>query len=135
IRCMGSTTYQEYSQIFEKDRALARRFQKIDIAEPSVEDTTKILVGLKSRYESHHDVRYTNPALKAAAELSAKYINDRYLPDKAIDVIDEAGARVRMLPPSRRKKTIGVGDIEAIVAKIARIPEKSVSSSDKEALR
>lgn len=135
IRCMGSTTYQEYSQIFEKDRALARRFQKIDIAEPSVEDTTKILVGLKSRYESHHDVRYTNPALKAAAELSAKYINDRYLPDKAIDVIDEAGARVRMLPPSRRKKTIGVGDIEVIVAKIARIPEKSVSSSDKEALR
>lgn len=135
IRCIGSTTYQEYSQIFEKDRALARRFQKIDIAEPSVEDTTKILVGLKSRYESHHDVRYTNPALKAAAELSAKYINDRYLPDKAIDVIDEAGARVRMLPPSRRKKTIGVGDIEAIVAKIARIPEKSVSSSDKEALR
>ena len=135
IRCMGSTTYQEYSQIFEKDRALARRFQKIDIAEPSVEDTTKILMGLKSRYESHHDVRYTNPALKAAAELSAKYINDRYLPDKAIDVIDEAGARVRMLPPSRRKKTISVGDIEAIVAKIARIPEKSVSSSDKEALR
>lgn len=135
IRCMGSTTYQEYSQIFEKDRALARRFQKIDIPEPSVEDTTKILMGLKSRYEAHHDVRYTNPAIKAAAELSAKYINDRQLPDKAIDVIDEAGARIRLMPPSKRKKTIGVGDIEAIVAKIARIPEKSVSSSDKEALK
>ena len=135
IRCMGSTTYQEYSQIFEKDRALARRFQKIDIPEPSVEDTTKILMGLKSRYEAHHDVRYTQAAIKAAAALSAKYINDRQLPDKAIDVIDEAGARVRMLPPSKRKKTIGVGDIEAIVAKIARIPEKSVSSSDKEALK
>ena len=135
IRCMGSTTYQEYSQIFEKDRALARRFQKIDIPEPSVEDTTKILMGLKSRYEAHHDVRYTTPAIKAAAELSAKYINDRHLPDKAIDVIDEAGARIRMLPPSKRKKTIGVSDIEAIVAKIARIPEKSVSSSDKEALK
>lgn len=135
IRCVGSTTYQEYSQIFEKDRALARRFQKIDIPEPSVEDTTKILMGLKSRYEAHHDVRYTNPAIKAAAELSAKYINDRYLPDKAIDVIDEAGARIRMMPPSKRKKTIGVGDIEAIVAKIARIPEKSVSSSDKDALK
>ena len=135
IRCVGSTTYQEYSQIFEKDRALARRFQKIDIPEPSVEDTTKILMGLKSRYEAHHDVRYTNPAIKAAAELSAKYINDRYLPDKAIDVIDEAGAKIRMMPPSKRKKTIGVGDIEAIVAKIARIPEKSVSSSDKDALK
>lgn len=135
IRCVGSTTYQEYSQIFEKDRALARRFQKIDILEPSVDDTTKILLGLKSRYESHHDVRYTNKAIRAAAELAAKYINDRHLPDKAIDVIDEAGAQVRMLPPSKRKKTIGVGDIEAIVAKIARIPEKSVSSSDKEALK
>ena len=135
IRCMGSTTYQEYSQIFEKDRALARRFQKIDIPEPSVEETTKILMGLKSRYEAHHEVRYTNPAIKAAAELSAKYINDRYLPDKAIDVIDEAGARIRMLPPSKRKKTISVSDIEAIVAKIARIPEKSVSSSDKESLK
>ncbi|MFP2770481.1 ATP-dependent Clp protease ATP-binding subunit ClpA [Oceanisphaera sp. KMM 10153] len=135
IRCVGSTTYQEYSQIFEKDRALARRFQKIDILEPSVEDTTKILLGLKSRYESHHDVRYTSKAIRAAAELSAKYINDRHLPDKAIDVIDEAGAQIRMMPPSKRKKTIGVGDIEAIVAKIARIPEKSVSSSDKEALK
>ncbi|MGO1247336.1 MAG: ATP-dependent Clp protease ATP-binding subunit ClpA [Oceanisphaera sp.] len=135
IRCAGSTTYQEYSQIFEKDRALARRFQKIDIAEPSVADTTKILMGLKSRYEAHHDVRYTSPAIKAAAELSAKYINDRQLPDKAIDVIDEAGAKIRMMPPSKRKKTIGVGDIEAIIAKIARIPEKSVSSSDKDALK
>ncbi|NHI00316.1 ATP-dependent Clp protease ATP-binding subunit ClpA [Oceanimonas sp. MB9] len=135
IRCVGSTTYQEYSQIFEKDRALARRFQKIDILEPSVDDTARILQGLKSRYESHHDVRYTTKALRAAAELSAKYINDRHLPDKAIDVIDEAGAQIRMMPPSKRKKTIGVGDIEAIVAKIARIPEKSVSSSDKEALK
>ncbi|OYD26137.1 ATP-dependent Clp protease ATP-binding subunit ClpA [Oceanimonas baumannii] len=135
IRCVGSTTYQEYSQIFEKDRALARRFQKIDILEPSVDDTARILQGLKSRYESHHDVRYTSKALRAAAELSAKYINDRHLPDKAIDVIDEAGAQIRMLPPSRRKKTIGVSDIEAIVAKIARIPEKSVSSTDKEALK
>ncbi|MBO1520615.1 ATP-dependent Clp protease ATP-binding subunit ClpA [Oceanisphaera pacifica] len=135
IRCAGSTTYQEYSQIFEKDRALARRFQKIDIAEPSVAETAKILMGLKSRYEAHHDVRYTAPAIKAAAELSAKYINDRQLPDKAIDVIDEAGAKIRMMPPSKRKKTIGVGDIEAIISKIARIPEKSVSSSDKDALK
>lgn len=135
LRCMGSTTYQEYNQIFEKDRALARRFQRIDIVEPSVDDTAKILMGLKSRYEAHHDVRYTQKALRAAAELAAKYINERHLPDKAIDVIDEAGANMRMLPVSRRKKTIGVGEIEAIVAKIARIPEQKVSSSDREVLK
>ncbi|MGL5304089.1 MAG: ATP-dependent Clp protease ATP-binding subunit ClpA [Aeromonas sp.] len=135
LRCMGSTTYQEYAQVVEKDRALARRFQKIDIAEPSIDDTTRILMGLKSRYEAHHGVRYTAKAIRAAAQLSAKYINDRYLPDKAIDVIDEAGAGQRLLPVSKRKKVINVQDIEAIVAKIARIPEKSVSSSDKEVLR
>ncbi|WP_416304911.1 ATP-dependent Clp protease ATP-binding subunit ClpA [Neptunicella sp. SCSIO 80796] len=135
LRCIGSTTYQEYQSIFEKDRALARRFQKVDIVEPSVEDTTKILLGLKSRYEEHHSVRFTRQAIKAAAELSAKYINERHLPDKAIDVMDEAGASQRLLPVSRRKKTISVGDIEQIIAKIARIPEKSVSASDKEVLK
>ncbi len=135
LRCIGSTTYQEYAQVFEKDHALARRFQKIDVVEPSVDDTTRILMGLKSRYEAHHNVRYTVKALRAAAELAAKYINDRHLPDKAIDVIDEAGASQRMLPASRRKKVINVGEIESIIAKIARIPEKSVSSSDREVLR
>ena len=135
LRCMGSTTYQEYSQVFEKDHALARRFQKIDVVEPSIDDTTKILIGLKPRYEEHHNVRYTNKALRAAAELAAKYINDRHLPDKAIDVIDEVGASQRLLPQSKRKKVINVPDIEAIVAKIARIPEKSVSSSDRDVLR
>ncbi|HCH02355.1 MAG TPA: ATP-dependent Clp protease ATP-binding subunit ClpA [Vibrio sp.] len=134
LRCIGSTTYQEYSSIFEKERALARRFQKIDILEPSIEDTTKILIGLKSKYEEHHQVRFSNKALRAAVELSAKYINERHLPDKAIDVIDEAGAHCRLAPVSKRKKTVNVADIEAIVAKIARIPEKSVSSSDKEVL-
>ncbi|PAU39243.1 ATP-dependent Clp protease ATP-binding subunit ClpA [Vibrio coralliilyticus] len=135
LRCIGSTTYQEYSNIFEKERALSRRFQKIDIVEPSLDDTTKILMGLKPKYEAHHEVRYTNKALRAAVELSAKYINERHLPDKAIDVIDEAGARHRLAPASRRKKTVGVSDIEAMVAKMARIPEKSVSSSDKEILQ
>ncbi|MDA0127605.1 ATP-dependent Clp protease ATP-binding subunit ClpA [Vibrio sp. MarTm2] len=135
LRCIGSTTYQEYSNIFEKERALSRRFQKIDVVEPSVDDTTKILMGLKTKYEAHHEVRYTNKALRAAVELSAKYINERHLPDKAIDVIDEAGARSRLAPASRRKKTVGVADIEAMVAKMARIPEKSVSSSDKEILK
>jgi ATP-dependent Clp protease ATP-binding subunit ClpA len=135
LRCIGSTTYQEYQGVFEKDRALARRFQKIDVVEPSVSDTTKILLGLKSRYEKHHSVRFTNKAIKAAAELSAKYINERYLPDKAIDVMDEAGASQQLLPVSKRKKTINVTDIEHIIAKIARIPEKSVSSSDKEVLK
>ncbi|MBF4356583.1 ATP-dependent Clp protease ATP-binding subunit ClpA [Vibrio anguillarum] len=135
LRCIGSTTYQEYNNIFEKERALARRFQKIDVVEPSLDDTTKILMGLKTKYEAHHDVRYTNKALRAAVELSAKYINERHLPDKAIDVIDEAGARSRLAPASRRKKTVGVADIEAMVAKMARIPEKSVSSSDKDILQ
>ncbi|MDW6004284.1 ATP-dependent Clp protease ATP-binding subunit ClpA [Vibrio mangrovi] len=135
LRCIGSTTYQEYSNIFEKERALSRRFQKIDIAEPSLDDTTKILMGLKAKYEAHHEVRYTNKALRAAVELSAKYINERHLPDKAIDVIDEAGARARLMPASRRKKTVGVSDIETMVAKMARIPEKSLSSSDKDVLQ
>ncbi|WP_086983982.1 ATP-dependent Clp protease ATP-binding subunit ClpA [Vibrio aphrogenes] len=134
LRCIGSTTYQEYSSIFEKERALARRFQKIDILEPSIDDTTKILIGLKSKYEEHHQVKFSNKALRAAVELSAKYINERHLPDKAIDVIDEAGAHCRLAPVGKRKKTVNVADIEAIVAKIARIPEKSVSSSDKEVL-
>lgn len=135
LRCIGSTTYQEYQGIFEKDRALARRFQKVDIVEPSVADTTKILLGLKSRYEEHHNVRFTHKALQAAAELSAKFINERHLPDKAIDVMDEAGASQRLLPQSKRKKTIQVTDIEQIISKIARIPEKSVSASDKEVLK
>ncbi len=135
LRCIGSTTYQEYQGIFEKDRALARRFQKIDVVEPSVSDTTKILMGLKSRYEEHHSVRYTHKAMRAAAELSAKYINERFLPDKAIDIIDEAGASQRLMPVSKRKKTINVTDIEQIISKIARIPEKSVSASDKKVLK
>ncbi|ELR65019.1 ATP-dependent Clp protease ATP-binding subunit ClpA [Photobacterium marinum] len=135
IRCMGSTTYQEYSNIFEKERALSRRFQKIDIVEPSLDDTTKILMGLKPKYEAHHEVRFTNKAIRAAVELSAKYINERHLPDKAIDVIDEAGARCRLAPASKRKKTVNVSDIEAMIAKMARIPEKSVSSSDRDVLQ
>ncbi|KLV04730.1 Clp protease ClpX [Photobacterium aquae] len=135
LRCMGSTTYQEYSNIFEKERALSRRFQKIDIVEPSLDDTTKILMGLKPKYEAHHEVRFTNKAIRAAVELSAKYINERHLPDKAIDVIDEAGARCRLAPASRRKKTVNVSDIEAMIAKMARIPEKSVSSSDRDVLQ
>lgn len=134
LRCIGSTTYQEYQSIFEKDRALARRFQKIDIDEPSIEDTTKILQGLKSKYEEHHGIRYTNKALRAAAQLSAKYINERFLPDKAIDVIDEAGAKQRLMPTSKRKKVININEIESIVAKMARIPEKSVSSTEKDSL-
>ena len=135
LRCVGSTTYQEYQSIFEKDRALARRFQKVDIVEPSVADTTKILMGLKSRYEEHHKVKYTNKAIQAAAELAAKYINERQLPDKAIDVIDEAGASRRLLPESERTETISELDIEKVIAKIARIPEKSVSASDMEVLK
>jgi ATP-dependent Clp protease ATP-binding subunit ClpA len=135
LKCIGSTTYQEYRGIFEKDRALSRRFQKIDVNEPSVDETVQILKGLKSRFEQHHGVKYTSQALHAAAELSARYINDRHLPDKAIDVIDEAGASLHLLPPSKRKKTIGLAEIEEIVAKIARIPPKSVSSSDMKALR
>lgn len=135
LRCMGSTTFQEYQSIFEKDRALARRFQKVDIHEPSVAETTKILQGLKSRYEEHHGVRYTLAALASAASLSDKHINDRHLPDKAIDVIDEAGARMAMMPQSKRKKTVGQSEIETIIAKMARIPEKTVTSSEKDLLK
>ena len=135
LKCVGSTTYQEYRGIFEKDRALARRFQKIDVGEPSEDEAIKILQGLKSRFEDHHEVRYTNQALRSAVELTTRYINDRHLPDKAIDIIDEAGARQRLLPVSKRRKTIGVGDIEDIVARIARIPPKSVSTSDRDVLR
>ena len=135
MRCIGSTTFQEYRGIFEKDRALSRRFQKIDVNEPSVEDTYHILKGLKSRFEKHHGLKYTDTALRAAAELAGRYINDRFMPDKAIDVIDEAGAFQQLQPPHKRKKQIGVPDIEAMVAKIARIPPKNVSSNDKEQLR
>ena len=135
LKCMGSTTYQEYRGIFEKDRALARRFQKIDVVEPSLDDAVQILRGLKGRFEKHHGVKYTQQALRTAVELSSRYINDRHLPDKAIDVIDEAGASVHLMAPNRRKKVIGVGDIEEIVARMARIPAKSVSHSDREALR
>ncbi|RCX30688.1 ATP-dependent Clp protease ATP-binding subunit ClpA [Thioalbus denitrificans] len=135
LKCIGATTYQEYRGVFEKDRALARRFQKIDITEPSVEETVQILRGLKSRFEEHHQVKYAPRALRAAAELADRYINDRHLPDKAIDVIDEVGARQRLLPPSRRRRTITVGDVEQVVASMARIPPKNVSASDKDALR
>ncbi len=134
LRCIGSTTFQEFRGIFEKDRALTRRFQKVDVPEPSVDETYAILKGLKSRFEEHHGLRYTHKALRAAAELAERYINDRFLPDKAIDVIDEAGAHQQLLPEAKRKKTIGVHEVEAIVAQIARIPTKSVSSSDKKAL-
>jgi ATP-dependent Clp protease ATP-binding subunit ClpA len=135
LKCIGSTTYQEYRGIFEKDHALARRFQKIDVAEPSINETIKILEGLKSRFEEYHKIKYTRQALKTAAELTDRYINDRQLPDKAIDVIDEAGAAQKLLPESKRKKTIGVNDIENIVAKIARIPPKTVSNSDKDVIK
>ncbi|MGH8502097.1 MAG: ATP-dependent Clp protease ATP-binding subunit ClpA [Gammaproteobacteria bacterium] len=135
LKCIGSTTYQEYRGVFEKDRALARRFQKIDIIEPSVDETYRILKGLKTRFEEHHDVRYTDKALQAAADLASRYINDRYLPDKAIDVIDEAGAHLRLKPASTRRKTVSVRDVENIIAKMARIPPKSVSASDVETLK
>ena len=135
IKCIGSTTYHEYRGVFEKDRALARRFQKIDILEPSVEESFQILKGLKSRFEEYHSVKYTLPALRKASELASRYINDRHLPDKAIDVIDEAGARRRLLSPKARKKTIGIHDIEDIVAKIARIPANTVNTSDLEMLK
>ncbi len=135
MRCIGSTTFQEFRGIFEKDRALARRFQKVDVVEPSVEDTIGILKGLKGRFEQHHKIAYTDEALRAAAELAARYINDRHMPDKAIDVIDEAGAYQRLQPEPRRAASIDVAQIEDIVAKIARIPPKHVSTSDKELLR
>ncbi len=134
MRCIGSTTFQEYRGIFEKDRALSRRFQKVDVPEPSVEETYQILKGLKSRFEEHHGLKYTDKALQAAADLSARYITDRFLPDKAIDVIDEAGAYQQLQPVSKRKKTINVTEIETVVAKIARIPPKTVSSDDREQL-
>ncbi|MBV8679239.1 MAG: ATP-dependent Clp protease ATP-binding subunit ClpA [Aquitalea sp.] len=135
LRCIGATTYNEYRGIFEKDNALSRRFQKIDVAEPTVEQTIEILKGLKSRFEAHHGVKYTQSALSTAAELSARYINDRHLPDKAIDVIDEAGAAQKILPKSKQKKVINKSEIEEIVAKIARIPPKTVSSDDKNVLK
>jgi ATP-dependent Clp protease ATP-binding subunit ClpA len=134
LRCIGSTTYQEYRGIFEKDRALSRRFQKIDVPEPSVPETIQILEGLRARFEEHHQVHFTSGALRSAVELSARHITDRHLPDKAIDVIDEAAARLRLLPESKRRKTVQVKDIEETVAKIARIPAKSVSSDDKDRL-
>ncbi len=135
LKCIGATTFTEYRGIFEKDAALSRRFQKVDVVEPSVEQTVDILKGLKSRFEEHHNVRYAQAALQAAAELSAKYINDRHLPDKAIDVIDEAGAAQRVLAPSKRKKTIGKNEVEEIVAKIARIPPANVSNDDRSKLQ
>ncbi len=135
LKCIGATTYNEYRGIFEKDHALSRRFQKIDVPEPSVAETVEILRGLKSRFEAHHGVKYTAAALTLAAELSARYINDRHLPDKAIDVIDEAGAAQRILPKSKQKKTISIKEIEEIIAKIARIPPKNVSSDDRSALK
>ncbi len=134
IRCIGSTTYKEFRNHFEKDRALLRRFQKIDVNEPSIEDTIKIMQGLKPYFEEHHNVRYTPDAIKSAVELSARYINDRKLPDKAIDVIDEVGASQMLVPPSKRKKTITAKEVEAVVAVIARIPPKSVSTDDKKVL-
>jgi ATP-dependent Clp protease ATP-binding subunit ClpA len=135
LKCIGATTYTEYRGIFEKDHALSRRFQKIDVVEPTVQETVDILKGLKSRFEAHHGVRYTNAALSAAAELSARYINDRHLPDKAIDVIDEAGAAQRILPKSKQKRVISKHEVEEIIAKIARIPPHNVSGSDRSKLR
>ena len=135
LKCMGSTTYKEFRQHFEKDRALARRFQKIDVAEPSIDDSIKILNGLKPYFEEHHEIRFTNEAIKTAVDLSARYIHDRKLPDKAIDVIDEAGAAQMILSENRKRKTIGVKEIEEVVAKIARIPPKNVSKNDTQVLR
>jgi len=135
LKCIGSTTYQEYRGIFEKDRALARRFQKIDVPEPTVDETYQILKGLQRHFEEFHKVRYTQPALRAAAELSARYITDRHLPDKAIDIVDEAGASLQLIPEARRRKTVTAGDVEGIVAKMARIPAKQVSRSDRETMR
>jgi ATP-dependent Clp protease ATP-binding subunit ClpA len=135
LRCIGSTTYQEYRGIFEKDHALSRRFQKVDVVEPTVQETVEILTGLKPRYEEHHGITYTDAAIKAAAELAARHINDRHLPDKAIDVVDEAGSRARLKPPAERSGIVDVPQIEDVVARIARIPAKTVSTSDREVLR
>ena len=134
LRCIGSTTYKEYRQYFEKDRALVRRFQKIDVNEPTVPDAIEILKGLKPYFEDYHKLKYTNEAIKAAVELSARYIHDRKLPDKAIDVIDETGASQMLLPETKRKKTIGVKEIETTIATMARIPPKTVSKDDAEVL-
>ena len=134
LRCIGATTYEEYRGIFEKDRALARRFQKVEVREPTVPETIQILKGLKEQFEAHHDVKYTQPALKAAAELAERYITDRHLPDKAIDVIDEAGAKQRLMPPSRRRKQIGVPEIQQVVANIARIPIASITQKERDTL-
>ena len=135
IKCMGSTTYQEFRGIFDKDRALSRRFQKVDVVEPDVDDTYRILKGLKTRFEDHYKIKYTDKALRTASELASKYINDRFMPDKAIDVIDEAGAAQQLQPPSKRKKSIGVTDVEQVVAKIARIPSSQVTTNDRAALK
>ena len=135
LRCIGSTTYKEYRQYFEKDRALVRRFQKIDVNEPTIPDAIEILKGLKPYFEDYHKLKYTNEAIKAAVELSARYIHDRKLPDKAIDVIDESGAAQMLLPESRRKKTIGIKEIETTIATMARIPPKTVSKDDAEVLQ
>ena len=131
LKCMGSTTYKEFRNYFEKDRALSRRFQKVDIEEPSLSDTIQILNGLKSIYEDHHNIKYSGLSLKAAAELSQKYINDRKLPDKAIDVIDETAAAQNLLPKSKRKKIIGVKEVEDTISKMARVPSRSISKDDK----
>ena len=131
LKCIGATTYTEYRGVFEKDHALARRFQKVDVNEPTVEQTIQILRGLKSKFEEHHNVKYSAAALTTAAELSARFLNDRHLPDKAIDVIDEAGAAQRILPKSKQKKTIGKSEIEDIIAKIARIPPQTVNLDDR----
>jgi len=135
LRCIGSTTYNEYRGIFEKDHALARRFQKIDITEPSIQDTVDILRGLKSRYEEHHGIKYEDDALRAAAELAARHINDRHMPDKAIDVVEEAGANLRLQPVEKRAQSVTVMQIENVVARIARIPPKNVSMSDRDVLK
>src|SRR5688500_4295892 len=135
LRCIGSTTYQEYRGIFEKDHALARRFQKIDVVEPSVTETIDILMGLKPRFEQHHGITYTHEAIRAAAELAARHINERHMPDKAIDVVDEAGARLRLKPANERDPAVEVRHIEDVVARMARIPAKSVSQPGKEVLR
>ncbi|MGH9915614.1 MAG: AAA family ATPase, partial [Pyrinomonadaceae bacterium] len=135
IRCIGATTHSEYKASFERDRALARRFQKIDIGELSIEETVLVLEGLKTRYEEHHGVRYSDAAIRAAAELAARHINDRYLPDKAVDVIDEAGAAIKMMPAEGRPEVVGVEEIEQVVARIARVPPKTVASSEKDRLQ
>lgn len=135
LRCIGSTTHQEYKQSFERDRALARRFQKIEVGEPTIDEAEQILRGLKPAYEQHHGVNYTQEALRAAAELAAKHITDRCLPDKAIDVMDEAGAALRLLPPDERPKTVGTHEIETVVARMARVPAKSVSAAERDRIQ